>query len=114
MNRSRALLPIALVAATATLAACTGEASASGEDGEVIRVATQRQPHLYAPYVYSDHAEGVTIEVVPMANSTDELNAVLTGDVDFALSSECPPSSPGSRRARTYSSSRPGPTAAPD
>nr|WP_216645176.1 NrtA/SsuA/CpmA family ABC transporter substrate-binding protein [Isoptericola halotolerans] len=80
------MLPVALVALTATLAACTGEASASGEDGEVVRIATQRQPHLYAPYVYADHApDGVTIEVVPMANSTDELNALLTGDVDFAL-----------------------------
>jgi NitT/TauT family transport system substrate-binding protein len=83
---TRVLTPLAAVAALATLAACTGEASASGEDGEVVRVATQRQPHLYAPYVYADHApDGVTIEVVPMATSTDELNAVLTGDVDFAL-----------------------------
>ncbi|ANC31841.1 ABC transporter substrate-binding protein [Isoptericola dokdonensis] len=88
MNRhhARALAPFAAVAALATLTACTGEATASDADGEVVRVATQRQPHLYAPYTYADHApDGMTIQVVPMANSTDQLNAVLTGDVDFAL-----------------------------
>jgi NitT/TauT family transport system substrate-binding protein len=85
-TRVRVLSPIAALAVLATLTACTGEATASGDDGEVVRVATQRQPHLYAPYAYADHApEGVTIEVVPIANSTDQLNAVLTGDVDFAL-----------------------------
>jgi NitT/TauT family transport system substrate-binding protein len=84
--RSRVLLPIAVAAAAATLTACTGEASSAAGEDDVVRVATQRQPHLFAPYVYAEHApDGVTIEVVPMANSTDELNAVLTGDVDFAL-----------------------------
>ncbi|GAA1124734.1 NrtA/SsuA/CpmA family ABC transporter substrate-binding protein [Citricoccus alkalitolerans] len=77
--------------AALTLTACTGEPTsdaAAAEDGStVVTVATQRQPHLYAAYLYEQFgdAEGITFEVVPMANSTDELNALATGDVDFAL-----------------------------
>jgi NitT/TauT family transport system substrate-binding protein len=79
---------LALAAGTVlALSACTGEPSAgSGGDDDVITIATQRQPHLFAPYVYEQFAaEGVTVEIVPMATSTDEMNALLTGDVDFAL-----------------------------
>lgn len=84
------LTTFAIVGLTALgLSGCTGEPtgqSAAAADSDVVRIATQRQPHLFAPYTYAELApEGVTIEVVPMANSTDELNALLTGDVDFAL-----------------------------
>lgn len=69
------------------LTGCTGEASAQGEDDETtIQVATLRQPHLFAPYVYQDFApEGTTIEVVPMADSTAIKNAVVNGDVEFGV-----------------------------
>lgn len=66
------------------LTGCTGEPDR--EDDDVISIATQRQPHLYAPYAYEDFApEGTTIEVVPMDTSTDQMTALLSGDVDFAL-----------------------------
>lgn len=69
------------------LTGCTGEASAAGEEGEtIIQVATLRQPHLFAPYVYEDFApEGTTIEVVPMSDSTAIKNAVVNGDVEFGV-----------------------------
>jgi NitT/TauT family transport system substrate-binding protein len=71
-----------------TMTGCTGEPSAAqaGEGGETIQVATLRQPHLFAPYVYQDFApEGVTIEVVPMTDSTAIKNAVINGDVEFGV-----------------------------
>lgn len=68
------------------LTGCTGEASAQGGDGEVVQIATLRQPHLFAPYVYQDFApEGTTIEVVPMSDSTAIKNAVVNGDVEFGV-----------------------------
>lgn len=69
------------------LSGCTGEASASSADGgDVVQVATLRQPHLFAPYVYQDFApEGVTIEVIPMSDSTAIKNAVVNGDVEFGV-----------------------------
>ncbi|MEO9248096.1 ABC transporter substrate-binding protein [Citricoccus nitrophenolicus] len=91
MNRHR-LLTISGLAAVAALSltACTGEPTSqtAADDGNtVVTVATQRQPHLYAAYLYEQFgdSEGITFEVIPMANSTDELNALATGDVDFAL-----------------------------
>ncbi|MFH5821134.1 ABC transporter substrate-binding protein [Georgenia sp. AZ-5] len=89
MKHPARVVPALLLGSALTLSACTGEPSAKAgtdSDDQVVTIATQRQPHLFAPYVYEQFApEGVTIEVVPMANSTDEMNAVLTGDVDFAL-----------------------------
>lgn len=74
------------IGAMLLLAGCTGESQAASGDERVVKVATQRQPHLYAAYAYEQFApEGVRIEVVPMSNSTDEKNALLSGDVDFAL-----------------------------
>lgn len=69
------------------LTGCTGETSARGDEGgETIKVATLRQPHLFAPYVYQDFApEGTTIEVVPMTDSTAIKNAVVNGDVKFGV-----------------------------
>ena len=70
-----------------SVSGCTGEASAEGDEGgKVIQIATLRQPHLFAPYVYQDFApEGTTIEVVPMADSTAIKNAVVNGDVEFGV-----------------------------
>ena len=74
------------VSALLLLAGCTGETQAAAGDDRIVKVATQRQPHLFAAYAYEQFApEGVIIEVVPMSNSTDEKNALLSGDVDFAL-----------------------------
>ncbi|OZG60665.1 NMT1/THI5-like protein [Bifidobacterium lemurum] len=79
------------VAGTMTLAGCsTGEpdhsSAADNPDSTTIRVATQRQPHLFAAYEWSKYVpEGYSVEVVPMANSNDEKDALLSGDVDFAL-----------------------------
>jgi NitT/TauT family transport system substrate-binding protein len=84
-------IPLALavtsIAAALALTGCTGEPSAQADDGgEVIQIATLRQPHLFAPYVYQDFApEGVTIEVVPMTDSTAIKNAVVNGDVEFGV-----------------------------
>lgn len=87
MKPARTLFPATAVIGSILLVSCTGESTASADgDEDVVTVATQRQPHLYAPYVYEDFApEGVTIEVVPMDNSTDQVQALISGDVDFAL-----------------------------
>lgn len=68
------------------LTGCTGETSAQAEEGETIQIATLRQPHLFAPYVYQDFVpEGTTIEVVPMTDSTAIKNAVVNGDMEFGV-----------------------------
>jgi NitT/TauT family transport system substrate-binding protein len=89
MRTSRLPLALAVSSAAVVLAltGCTGEPSAQADDGsKVIQVATLRQPHLFAPYVYQDFApEGVTIEVVPMTDSTAIKNAVVNGDVEFGV-----------------------------
>lgn len=87
MKAPKTILPAGALLSALVLTSCTGEPDGSADgDDEVITIATQRQPHLYAPYVYEDFApEGVTIEVVPMDNSTDQVQALISGDVDFAL-----------------------------
>jgi NitT/TauT family transport system substrate-binding protein len=72
---------------TLALTGCTGETSAQGDEGgKIVQIATLRQPHLFAPYVYQDYApEGTTIEVVPMTDSTAIKNAVVNGDVEFGV-----------------------------
>lgn len=78
-------------AATLGLAACgTGETagtdSSSQGSNSVITVATQRGPHLFAPYEWQKYvAKGYTVKVVPMSNSNDERDALMSGDVDFAV-----------------------------
>ena len=81
-----------LAAATAFgLAGCsTGEpdhgSAADNASSKTIRVATQRAPHLFAAYQWSKYVpQGYDVQVVPMANSNDEKDALLSGDVDFAL-----------------------------
>lgn len=52
----------------------------------MVKVATLRQPHLFHPDFYQEHVPaGTTIEVVPLENSTDIKNAVLTGAADFGV-----------------------------
>lgn len=82
-----AVLGAAVLSSALLLTGCTGEPSATAADGgEVIQIATLRQPHLFAPYVYQDFApEGVTFEVVPMTDSTAIKNAVVNGDVEFGV-----------------------------
>lgn len=74
-----------------SLSGCgTGEpshGSAAGDSSsKTIKVATQRQPHLYAAYEWSKYVpDGYDVQVIPMDNSNDEKDALLSGDVDFAL-----------------------------
>ncbi|MDC7285417.1 ABC transporter substrate-binding protein [Bifidobacterium thermophilum] len=80
-----------IVAAGIGLSGCgTGEPShdsaAAGSASKTITVATQRQPHLFAAYEWSKYVpKGYSVKVVPMDNSNDEKDALLSGDVDFAL-----------------------------
>lgn len=89
MPQVRLLQQIAAVSSVCValaLTGCTGETSAQAQEGEVIQIATLRQPHLFAPYVYQDFVpEGTTIEVVPMTDSTAIKNAVVNGDVEFGV-----------------------------
>jgi NitT/TauT family transport system substrate-binding protein len=89
MSQVRLLKQVAVassICAAFALTGCTGEASAQAEEGEVIQIATLRQPHLFAPYVYQDFIPGGTIiEVVPMTDSTAIKNAVVNGDVEFGV-----------------------------
>lgn len=86
-----AVAALMTVAGAASLTACsTGEpdhgSAAGNSSSKTIRVATQRQPHLFAAYEWSKYVpDGYTVEVVPMSNSNDEKDALLSGDVDFAL-----------------------------
>ena len=80
-----------LLAGAMGLSGCgTGEPShesaAGDSSSKTIRVATQRQPHLFAAYEWSKYVpQGYDVQVVPMDNSNDEKDALLSGDVDFAL-----------------------------
>jgi NitT/TauT family transport system substrate-binding protein len=81
---------LALVAAAGLAGCSTGEpdhsSAADNTASKSIRVATQRQPHLFAAYEWSQYVpKGYTVQVVPMDNSNSEKDALLTGDVDFAL-----------------------------
>ncbi len=85
----RWVVPVLAVALLA--AACGGDetsSSSAGTPGEPkkVKVGTLRQPHLFAPAFYSRFLpEGVTVETVLFANSTEIKNAVVTGSVDFAV-----------------------------
>lgn len=73
------------------LAGCsTGESdhssAADNSSSRIIKVATQRQPHLFAAYEWSKYVpKGYTVTVIPMDNSNDEKDALMSGDVDFAI-----------------------------
>lgn len=85
------LLRVALVLVALLAASCgsTSNDTPSGQEGSAIgtvRVASLRQPHLFHPNFYDRFApEGMTVEVVPLANSTDIKNAVVSGSVDFGV-----------------------------
>ncbi len=78
----------ALVAAvlTAALAAGCGSSFGGSGSGGTIKVATLRQPHLYHPAFYERFVpSGTEIEIVPLENSTEIKNAVVTGSADFGV-----------------------------
>ncbi|WP_249523149.1 ABC transporter substrate-binding protein [Modestobacter marinus] len=81
------------VAATTVLAlaACSSDsAEASGSDDggtQTVTIGTLRgQPHFYAPFLYEEYApEGVEFEVVVLDTAPSLTDAVISGDVDFAI-----------------------------
>ncbi len=84
-RRVTALLSAALAALT--LAACAGgESSSATGEGLSVKVATLRQPHLFAPAFYKQFLPaGSTVEVIELANSTDVKNAVISGSAAFGV-----------------------------
>lgn len=85
-----AVVALSVTGAVGLSGCSTGEPShdsaAGDSSSKTIRVATQRQPHLFAAYEWSKYVpDGYDVQVVPMDNSNDEKDALLSGDVDFAL-----------------------------
>ncbi|GAB2868716.1 ABC transporter substrate-binding protein [Nocardioides pacificus] len=68
-------------------AGCSSEEDAAA--GDVVKVGTLRgQPHFYAPYLYEDHASGdVTYEVVALDTAPALSDALVSGQIDFAVGS---------------------------
>ena len=93
LKKAASIMAVVALSATGAvgLSGCsTGEPShdsaAGDSSSKTIRVATQRQPHLFAAYEWSKYVpDGYDVQVVPMDNSNDEKDALLSGDVDFAL-----------------------------
>ncbi|WBB91265.1 NrtA/SsuA/CpmA family ABC transporter substrate-binding protein [Verrucosispora sp. WMMC514] len=99
--KRRTTTPRVLTAALAgvlVLAGCGGVAGDTGGaadpadrvayDGprHEVRVGVLRQPHLSHALFYERYLpEGVTLEVVPFANSTEIKNAVVSGDLEFGV-----------------------------
>ncbi len=94
LRTARRMLTAAVVLLTMVILAACGGASedadssstASAGQTRTVKVATLRQPHLFHPNFYERFVPaGTTIEVVPLANSTDIKNAVVSGSVDFGV-----------------------------
>lgn len=94
LRTARRMLTAAVVLLTMVILAACGGASedadssstASAGQTRTVKVATLRQPHLFHPNFYERFVPaGTTIEVVPLANSTDIKNAVVSGSVDFGI-----------------------------
>lgn len=78
----------AAIALLAALAGCGSDSNSSAGDGatKTVKVATLRQPHLFAPDFYARFAPpGVKVEVIPLENSTEIKSAVVTGSADFGV-----------------------------
>ena len=81
--RSVAMGAVLAVAAMVALA-CSG--GSDGGSSDTVKLGTLRQPHLHAPSFYQDFMpEGAKVEITYFANSTEIKNAVIKGDIDFAV-----------------------------
>ncbi|CAN5331306.1 ABC transporter substrate-binding protein [soil metagenome] len=90
--RARMMAVGTVLGVMATLAGCGSDdqdASSEGLDATTVTVGTLRgQPHFYAPFLYGDHEdEGVTYEVVTLDTAPALNDALMSGQVDFAVGS---------------------------
>lgn len=80
----------AAIAFTSLLIGCggsDGDDTSAGDGGSrTVKVATLRQPHLFAPDFYSRFLPADTrVEIITLTNSTEIKNAVVSGSADFGV-----------------------------